>query len=63
MRKAETEGLMCTSCGQNSVIQIEMKLPDGTQVVFFSCHECEAKWWDKEGEEVPIEKIIDLVNE
>lgn len=63
MRKAETEGLVCTSCGQASVIQIEMKLPDGSEVIFCSCHECEAKWWDKEGEEVSVDRIIDLVHE
>ncbi len=54
---------MCTSCGQSSVIQIEMKLPDGTEVIFCSCHVCEAKWWDKEGESVSIDGIIDLVSE
>ncbi len=63
MRKAEIEGLVCTSCGQNSVIQIEMTLPDGSQVIFCSCHVCEAKWWDKEGEAVPFDGIIDLVSE
>ncbi|GMQ97833.1 MAG: hypothetical protein BMS9Abin17_0336 [Acidimicrobiia bacterium] len=63
MRKAEIEGLVCTSCGQNSVIQIEMTLPDGSQVIFCSCHVCEAKWWDKEGEAVSVDGIIDLVSE
>ncbi len=63
MRKAEVEGLVCTECGQTSVIQIEMKLPDGTEVMFCSCHVCEAKWWDKEGEAVSVDGIIDLVSE
>jgi DNA-directed RNA polymerase subunit M/transcription elongation factor TFIIS len=62
MRQAE-EGLSCTSCGESSVIQIEMKLPDGSEVVFYSCHVCEARWWDKEGESVPVDGIIDLVAE
>lgn len=51
------------SCGQNSVIEIEMKLPDGTEVVFCSCHVCEARWWDKEGETVDLDGIIDLVSD
>jgi DNA-directed RNA polymerase subunit M/transcription elongation factor TFIIS len=62
MKKTE-EGLSCTSCGESSVIQIEMKLPDGSEVVFYSCHVCEARWWDKEGESVPVDGIIDLVAE
>ena len=63
MRKAQGDGLTCTMCGQSSVIQIEMTLPDGSDVVFNSCHVCEARWWDREGEPVPVDGIIDLVAE
>ncbi len=63
MRKASTERLQCTTCGADSVIQIDMSLPDGTEVVFNSCHVCEAKWWDKEGETIEVDGIIDLVGE
>lgn len=63
MRKAQGTGLTCTSCGHMSVIQIEMSLPDGTDVVFNSCYLCENKWWDRDGELVEVEGIIDLVSE
>ncbi len=63
MGKATGEGLTCTSCGESSVIQIEMTLPDASEVVFYSCHVCEARWWDKEGEAVPVDGIINLVAE
>ncbi len=63
MRKAQGTGLTCTSCGQASVIQIDMALPDGTAVVFNSCHVCENKWWDRDGEPVEVDGIIDLVSE
>ncbi len=63
MRKAPGTGLTCTSCGEASVIQIEMSLPDGTEVVFNSCHVCETKWWDRDGEPVEVDGIIDLVSE
>ena len=63
MRKAQAEGLACMSCGQSSVIQIEMTLPDGSEVIFNSCHVCEAKWWAKEGEPIEVDGIIDLVSE
>jgi hypothetical protein len=63
VRKATPEGLVCTSCGQQSVITIDMTLPDGSQVIFNSCHVCEAKWWDKEGEPIPVDGIIDLVSD
>jgi len=60
---APETGLTCVSCGQNSVIEIEMKLPDGTEVVFCSCHVCEARWWAKEGEAVSVDGIIGLVSD
>jgi hypothetical protein len=40
-----------------------MTLPDGTEVYFNSCHVCEAKWWDREGEAIPVDAIIDLVGD
>ena len=63
VKKASVEGLVCTSCGETSVIEIEMTLPDGTEVVFCSCHVCEAKWWNREGETIAVDGIIDLVGE
>ena len=63
MKKASTDRLVCTTCGSDSVIQIDMTLPDGTEVVFNSCHVCEAKWWDREGESIEVDGIIDLVGE
>ncbi len=63
MEHAPETGLTCVSCGQRSVIEIEMKLPDGTEVVFCSCHVCEARWWDKEGEAVSVDGIINLVSD
>ena len=63
MGKAGNDALVCTSCGQASVIQIDMTLPDGSAVKFNSCHVCEAKWWDKEGEAIEVDGIIDLVRD
>ncbi len=63
MENAPDTGLVCGSCGQSSVIEIEMKLPDGTEVVFCSCHVCEARWWDKDGDAVAVDGIIDLVRD
>jgi hypothetical protein len=54
------EGLICSTCGQSSVIQIELTLPDGSEVVFCSCHRCESKWWDREGERLDLDSLIDV---
>ena len=54
------DGLSCNTCGQNSVIQIELTLPDGSEVVFCSCHRCESKWWDRDGEVLDLAALIDV---
>lgn len=54
------DGLTCNTCGQNSVIQIELTLPDGSEVVFCSCHRCESKWWDRNGERLDLDALIDV---
>ena len=54
------DGLTCNTCGRNSVIQIELTLPDGSEVVFCSCHRCESKWWDRDGEVLDLDGLIDV---
>ncbi|MCB1245744.1 MAG: hypothetical protein KDB69_00595 [Acidimicrobiia bacterium] len=63
VENAPDSGLTCTSCGQSSVIEIAMTLPDDTEVVFCSCHVCEARWWDKGGEQIDVDRIIDIVSD
>ena len=54
------DGLTSNTCGQNSVIQLELTLPDGSEVVFCSCHRCESKWWDRDGEVLDLDALIDV---
>jgi Zn-finger nucleic acid-binding protein len=42
------------------VIQIELTLPDGTQVVFCSCHRCETRWWDRNGEQLELDAVLEM---
>lgn len=59
-RTRQTSALRCEQCGQDSVIQIELTLPDGTDVMFCSCHRCESRWWDHDGETLELDAVIDL---
>ena len=52
--------LQCAACGANNVIQIELTLPDGTEVNFCSCHQCEARWWDRDGEPLELDVVLEL---
>jgi transposase-like protein len=51
----------CPVCGLSDVIEIKHRLPDGSEVQFFSCHKCEEKWWDKAGQLIDLRQVLDLV--
>jgi hypothetical protein len=51
----------CPVCGINDVIEIKHRLPDGSEVQFFSCHKCEEKWWDKAGQLIDLRQVLELV--
>ena len=52
--------LKCSACGAETVIEIELTLPDGTEVAFYSCHKCETRWWDRDGESLGLDVVLDL---
>ena len=55
-----TTDLECKSCGSSDVIEIDLTLPDGTEVTFNSCHQCEARWWNQDGKKLELEVVLDL---
>lgn len=58
--KSTSSDLSCASCGSETVIQIELRLTDGTEVEFYSCDRCEARWWNRDGEELDLDMVLDL---
>jgi transposase-like protein len=51
----------CPQCGAADVIEIKHRLPDDSEVQFFSCHRCEEKWWDRFGDQLNLREILELV--
>ena len=50
----------CPSCGQGDLITIGMSVSE-QDLMFTTCHLCEAKWWYRGSELVPLSSVIDLV--
>ena len=50
----------CPSCRTSELITIAMAV-GGAELAFSTCHECEAKWWFKDGEPVQLASVIGLV--
>jgi DNA polymerase III alpha subunit (gram-positive type) len=50
----------CPACRTGDVISITMSV-GGTELQFSTCHECEAKWWAKDGNPVPLDSVLGTV--
>lgn len=61
MRRRSEHGspVACAECGQEDVIQIELTLPDGTEVTFNSCHRCEHRWWESESGVIDLNTVLE----
>lgn len=44
-------------------MEIEHVLPDGTQVLFFACHNCEERWWHRDGVDIDITQVLEIVRQ
>ena len=53
----------CPTCGADEVIEIRQKLADGTELQFCSCHRCDQKWWDRDGEQLELADVLRLTRE
>ncbi|HZD16865.1 MAG TPA: hypothetical protein VE669_01865 [Actinomycetota bacterium] len=50
----------CPVCQQGDLITISMNV-NGNGLSFTTCHLCEAKWWYRDGEPVPLRSVIGSV--
>ena len=57
--ESQLEGT-CPVCRQGDLITISMAVSD-TDLSFTTCHMCEAKWWYRGGEAIPLQSVIGMV--
>ena len=50
---------VCGVCGSARVTSLAMNLTDGTPVVFTSCHHCENRRWEHDGETLSVTDVIE----
>ncbi len=50
----------CPVCQQGDLISIEITVA-GADLSFTTCHLCEAKWWYRDGDPVPLQSVIGSV--
>ncbi len=50
----------CPVCHQGDLITISLAVSD-TDLSFTTCHMCEAKWWYRDGQAIPLQSVIGMV--
>jgi DNA-directed RNA polymerase subunit M/transcription elongation factor TFIIS len=58
-RRPDSVEITCAACGASDAIQIKLTLPDGTEVDFSSCHRCEHRWWESNGEVLDLTTVLE----
>lgn len=57
VQEPEGDGGNCPDCRKGDLITITMSL-GGSELSFTTCHFCQAKWWERDGEEVALSSVI-----
>lgn len=52
-------GAGCRACGSLRITQIAMRMTDGSPVEFTSCHECEHRSWEQQGQRLGFDSVLD----
>jgi len=52
--------MICPHCQGEDGIQIDIRLKGDEGVEFFSCRRCETKWWERNGDTIALDEVLDL---
>ena len=59
-RQSGGNATVCGNCGSADAIGIRLRLSDDVEVDFHSCHRCEHRWWNADGEIIDLTAVLDL---
>jgi len=60
MPRDRRQTLLCPRCEGQDCIAIEIGLQEQDAVQFFSCRDCEMKWWEHEGDTIDLDAVLVL---
>ena len=52
--------MRCPQCEESDCTEIEIRLKDENSVRFYSCRRCEVKWWERQGDTVQLDEVLNL---
>jgi len=51
--------MACPKCRAAKLVEIGMTLAEA-RITMHSCSRCETRWWEREGENIPLAHVLDL---
>jgi hypothetical protein len=51
--------VQCPVCRDARLVEISLNMR-GSRVTLRSCSRCDNRWWDEDGELVPVDSVLDL---
>ena len=60
MGESRTQSLQCPRCASRDVININLSLEHGDRVAFYSGHQCDKRWWHKDGAPVDLPDVLEM---
>jgi hypothetical protein len=57
-RPGARSGAVCPACGSERLTSLSMTLTDGSDVRFFSCHNCEHRVWTDAAGRLDISDVL-----
>ena len=55
--------MLCPKCQGEDCIHIQIQLSGEDRVQFYSCRKCESKWWERDGDTVALDEVLNLAAE
>ena len=53
--------MACPKCRAAKLVEIGMTLADA-RVTLHSCSRCETRWWDREGERIGLQHVLEMAS-
>jgi ssDNA-binding Zn-finger/Zn-ribbon topoisomerase 1 len=50
----------CPDCGARELVSVRLVVAD-SPVEFTSCNACESRWWERDGETLALDFVLNLV--
>lgn len=52
--------MSCPKCSATDCIEIEINVKEANLVQFYSCRNCEMKWWVRDGDSIELDDVLTL---